>query len=190
MRVKYTTRGIVLARTHVGEANTLVAMLTEDVGLVFARAQSLRKPGAKLAAALATFAESELVLVRGKEGWRVAGAVLGENWFQRLPSPDTRAAAARVSGLLLRLVAGEAQDSVLFPIVRAFLISLTDVPPEQREAAEILAVLRLLAALGLDSGPIPGERAEDFSRHALSEAFEGHAVFVKRINAGIAASGL
>lgn len=179
-----------LARAHTGEANTFLSILTEDLGLVFARAQALRKPGAKLAAALATFAESELVLVRGKEGWHVAGAVLEENRFKRLPSPDTRAAAARVSGLLLRLVAGEAQDAILFPIVRAFFISLTDVPPEQREAAEMLAVLRILAVLGLDSGLIPGERPEDFSHRALSEALEGRAIFVARINAGIAASGL
>ena len=189
MRSKYDTRALVLARAHAGEANTFVTLLTPDLGLVYARAQSLRKTGAKLAHALATFAESEVVLVRGKEGWRVAGAVLEENWFVRLKRPDTRAAAARVSGLLLRLVAGEEQDTKLFPIVRGFLEALAELPPDLSEAAEALAVLRILAALGLDSGAIPGE-ASDFSHALLEGVAQKRAEYVARINTGIAASGL
>jgi len=189
MRIKYQTRGIVISRVHTGEANTTIALLTEQVGLVYARAQSLRKPGAKLAHALTTLAESEVVLVRGKEEWRVAGAVLEENWFQRLERPDTRAAAARVSGLLLRLVAGEARDTALFPLMSGFLESLITLPPDAHEAAEILVVLRMLAALGLDSGDIPGE-VSDFTPVVLSEVLFNRARYVARINTGIAASGL
>mgnify|MGYP001567250827 CR=1 FL=1 len=76
MRYKYETRGIVLSRAPSGEANAFITLITPELGLVRARAQGVRKPGAKLAAALATFAESSLVLVRGKEDWRIAGAVL------------------------------------------------------------------------------------------------------------------
>src|SRR5487761_2292548 len=120
MRHKYETRGIVLARSPLGEANAFVTVLTPELGLVRARAQGVRKSGAKLAAALATFAESSLVLVRGKEGWRVAGAVLEENWFMRIERAAARAAAARVSGLLTRLVAGEAHDPALYPVMKGF----------------------------------------------------------------------
>ncbi len=189
MRSKYETRALVLARAHAGEANTFVTLLTPDLGLVYARAQSLRKTGAKLAHALATLAESEVVLVRGKEGWRIAGAVLVENWFVRLTSPDTRAAAARVSGLVLRLVAGEAQDTRLFPIMRSFLEALAERPADPPEAAEALAVLRILAVLGLDSGDIPGE-VSDFSPPLLAGVALDRAEYVARINTGIAASGL
>ena len=98
MRIKYQTRGIVISRVHTGEANTTIALLTEQVGLVYARAQSLRKPGAKLAHALTTLAESEVVLVRGKEEWRVAGAVLEENWFQRLRLKNSRMRRRNSSG--------------------------------------------------------------------------------------------
>ncbi|MHB8860241.1 MAG: DNA repair protein RecO [Minisyncoccota bacterium] len=189
MRSKYETRALVLARSHAGEANTFVTLLTSDLGLVYARAQSLRKPGAKLSHALTTFAESEVMLVRGKEGWRITGAVLAENWFVRLQSPDTRAAAARVSGLLLRLVAGEAQDAELFPIMRNFLEALVELPDDMREAAEVLVVLRVLATLGLDSGDIPGD-ASDMTLSSLSEIFKNRAGYVARVNTGIAASGL
>ena len=84
MRHKYDTRGIVLSRLPLGEANAFITLLTPELGLVRVRAQGIRMPGAKLASALATFAESSLVLVRGREGWRLAGAVLEENWFKRL----------------------------------------------------------------------------------------------------------
>jgi len=189
MRVKYATRGIVLARSHVGEATTFVTLITPDLGLVHARAQSLRKPGAKLAAAIATFAESSVVLVRGKEGWRVAGAVLEENWFGRVSDTSARRSAARVSGLLLRLVAGEAHDPELFPIMRGFLEALATLSGDSRDAVEIVAVLRILAALGLDTGDIASDTAL-FAPPTLAMVLEKRSDYVTRINTGIAASGL
>lgn len=189
MRHKYDTRGIVLARTPLGEANALVFVLTPSLGLLRARAQGVRKSGAKLSAALATFAESDLVLVRGKEGWRVSGAVLSDNWFSRMGASGPRRRAARVSGLLLRLVAGEAHEEDLYPIVNGFFATLMSASEESHEDAEALAVLRMLAVLGLDAGEIPGEGSE-FGSEFLSVVAEDRPRFVARINAGIAASGL
>src|SRR3989338_1283612 len=115
MRHKYETRGMVLSRSPLGEANAFVTLLTPELGLVRARAQGVRRSGAKLSAALTTFAESSVVLVRGREGGRIAGSVLEENWFKRMQNAQQRRRASRVSGLLLRLVAGEAHDAALFP---------------------------------------------------------------------------
>lgn len=189
MRHKYETRALVLARSHTGEATTFVTLLTPELGLVYARAQSLRKPGAKLAASLATLVESEVVLVRGKEGWRVAGAVLEENWFTKLSSLDARIRAGRASALLLRLVAGEERDSDIFFILKGFLGALATLPGELHEAAEVLTVLRSLATLGLDAGEIPGEVA-DFTPELLEDVRKDRAGYIARINTGIAASGL
>lgn len=192
MRHKYETRGIVLSRTPVGEANALIAILTPEVGLVRARAQGVRRSGAKLSASLATFAESDLVLVRGKEWWRIAGAVLQTNWFQQMSSA-ARKRAARVTGLLLRLVAGEVHDPALFSILVGFFKVLTNPPaggPEElHAAAEMLAVLRVLAVLGLDAGEIPGE-LDLFTIPILTEVAEQRATYLARINHGIEASGL
>ncbi len=189
MRHKYTTRAIVLARVPSGEATALVTLLTEDLGLMRVRAQSLRKPGAKLAPALVTFAESNLMLVRGKEGWRLTGAVLEENWARRLTDPDARRSAARVSGLLLRLVAGEAHDLALFHTLRSFFDTLTTLSAEDREAAEIIAVLQILAELGLDDGELP-EGAVAFAPEALSAVRARRTQYIARINHDITASGL
>ncbi len=189
MRYKYETRGIVLSRAPSGEANAFVTLLTPSLGLVRARAQGLRRPGAKLAAALVTFAESDLVLVRGKEGWRVTGAVLEENWFMKMNESASRQRAARVSGLLVRLVAGEAHDPGLFPIIRGFFGALADLPNSAHEAAEALAALRTLSVLGLDAGEIPGE-SSGFAESLLASVEAGRTNYIARINRGIAASGL
>lgn len=178
-----------LSRSPLGEANAFVTLLTPELGLVRVRAQGVRMPSAKLASALATFAESSLVLVRGREGWRLAGAVLEENWFKRLGHSDARRRAARVSGLLLRLVAGEAHDPSLFPIMRGFFKALAELPESVYEAVEMLAALRVVAALGFDSGEIPGE-AMLFTEPVLTAMVEGRTGYIARINHGIAASGL
>lgn len=189
MRHKYETRGIVLARSALGEANAFVTLLTPELGLVRVRAQGVRRSGAKLAAALATFAESSVILVRGREGWRLAGAVLEEGWFARLGRPAARRGAARVSGLLLRLVAGEARDPALFPVMRGFFEALSGAPEDAHESIEMLAALRILAALGLDAGGIPGGDSP-FSEPILSAIAGDRAGYIARINRGIDASGL
>lgn len=182
-------QALVLSRTAVGEASELLALLTDEVGLVRARAQGTRGRGAKLASALATFAQSSVVLVRGKDGWRVAGAVLDENWFSRFGSSDTRGRAARVAALALRLVPGEAPDRALLPIVLAYFAELAEGRPENRDAAEIMAALTVLSVLGLDPGE-PESAAELFSPEKLAQIAQSRTAYVARVNRGIAASGL
>ncbi len=189
MRHRYDTRGIVLARSPLGEANALVTLLTPELGLVRARAQSVRTSGAKLAAALTTLTESSVILVRGKEGWRLAGAVPEEQWFMRIPSKDGRERSARVGGLILRLVAGEAPEPELFDVMRGYLEALATAPEALHEAAEVLAVLRILKTLGLDTGDVSREISA-FAPESLSHVVQDQAAYVARINAGISASGL
>lgn len=189
MRHRYDTRGIVLARSPLGEANALVTLLTPELGLVRARAQSVRASGAKLSAALTTLTESSVILVRGKEGWRLAGAVPEEQWFLRLPHKAARERVARVSGLLLRLVAGEALDSELFPLMKGYLEALTTIPEEMHEASEVLAVLRILETLGLATDETFADESS-FTPELLSAIAQDRTAYVARINAGIAASGL
>lgn len=198
MRLKYKTHGVILARTPLGEASAFITIITSELGLVRARAQSIRRPGAKLAPALATFAESSLVLVRGAESWRVAGAVLEENWSVRMCRMPSRIRATRIAGLVLRLVAGEAHILGIFPVIHSFFEALATVPEEMQEAAEILAALRILAALGLDAGEIPGSRIgtsegtleSAFAPSVLDKIRKNRTGYIARINNGIVASGL
>ncbi|MDE1966429.1 MAG: recombination protein O N-terminal domain-containing protein [Patescibacteria group bacterium] len=186
MRHKYQTEAIVLARYPVAEGSAHCVLLTPELGLIRVRAQGVRKSGAKLAAALATFAECDAIVLRGREGWRLSGAVLKENWFSRM-NPSGRARAGRIAGLLLRLVQGESADPALYRTLADFFEALGRLPEEEHDAAETLAALRLVAALGLDAGALPAEGAYDSSAlRALGE--RGNVI--ARVNRGIAASGL
>jgi hypothetical protein len=73
--------------------------------------------------------------------------------------------------------------------MKGFLLAISELPSDLHEAIEILAVLRMLAALGLDAGEIPGE-ASAFTPALLAAVLEDRAKYVARINTGITASGL
>ncbi|KND51587.1 MAG: DNA repair protein RecO [Parcubacteria bacterium C7867-007] len=189
MRHKYTTAAVTLARTPLSEASSLVTLLTADFGVLRARSQGLRKPGAKMSAGLQTLAESDVTLLKGKEGWRLAGSVLARDWAHVLPS-KARTRAGRVAELMLRFVHGEAADPTLFTIYTNFITVLPSLNEEDQDAAECLAVLRILRTLGLDAGVIPGEGDEDYTDIARSAVRDDRAAIISRINRGISASGL
>ncbi len=175
MRHKYLTRALVLSRTGVRESGVLLTLLTEELGLVRARAEGLRKPGAKLASALQTLSESDVTLVRGKETWRLSGALLVRDRFREL-TPAARTRAARFGGLLLRLMPHDSSDAVFYPLYMTFLESLLEGDDDVQDRAECVAALTLLVALGLDEGPVDDTLPRD--------------VLIRRINRGISASGL
>ncbi len=210
MRHKYATTAIVLARTPLSEGSMLVTLLTAEVGLIRARAQGLRKPGAKMAAALQTFRECDVMLLRGKEGWRLAGAIPVNDWFSQL-TPSARIRAGRISTLLLRLISGETADPATYHIFLQLLTALSqksqavqgsisesggstseevDVLAETEDAIECLAALRMLHALGVDAGEVPGDLMGGYEPTLLDRVTDNRADFVLRINRGIAASGL
>jgi DNA repair protein RecO len=190
MRHKYATTGIVLSRTSIGEASAFITLLTPDLGLIRGRAQSIRKPGAKLAPALQTLVESDVILVKGKDGWRLSGAVLVKDWFTELQTPEVRLRAGRTAGLLLRLVHGESLDPIFFALFSAFLTTLVESDQATQDAAECLAVLRFLHALGFDAGEVPGGVSDTFAPAYIEEIEARRAEYILRINKGIAASGV
>jgi DNA repair protein RecO len=188
MRHKYSTRAIVLSRKPQGEENISASLLTESFGLVSARSQGARKRGSKMSAGLQTLSSSDVTLLRGKDGWRMAGSVLEVNWARELDQ-GARKRAARVLELAERLVRGEHADPDVFFVLSSFLAALPARSDEDQDALEVLAVVRLLQVLGLDAGDTFGEIA-DFSDAALESAKAARANLVSRSNRGITASGL
>ncbi len=186
MRHKYATTGMVLSRIPISEAGMLVTILTPELGLVRARAEGLRRSGAKLAHALQTLNEADVMLVRGKEGWRLVGAVLGRDYFSQL-SPGSRMRVARIASLLLRLVHGESGEPELHGHLHEFIDMLSTLTEEEQADAESLMVLRLLRTLGVDAGEaIP----DGYTPSTLTYAEVNRTALIARINRGISASGL
>ncbi|MDB4991875.1 MAG: repair protein RecO, repair protein RecO [Parcubacteria group bacterium] len=192
MRHKYSTRALVLARIPAGEESITASLLTEDFGLIRARSQGARKGSAKMSAGMQTLSESDVTLLRGKDIWRMAGAVLETNWARELDAA-ARKRAARVLELADRLIRGEHADPELFLILTSFLRALPERTEDEQDAAEMLAVLRMLHALGVDAGDTYGE-PDDYSsgseKSALARAIEDRSALIARINHGITESGL
>ena len=186
MRHKYTTEALVLARHPLKEAGMLTALLTKEFGLIHARTEGVRRSGAKLAHALQTLRMSEVHLVRGKEGWRVTGAHLQEDCFADLPQPARRG-AARVSGLLQRLLGKDIEDTRAYETYFTYIEALRGLEESTYDHAETLVALRLLHSLGVDAGELP---PEGYDAVALAYALESKSALVERINRGILASGL
>ncbi len=179
-----------MGRSALGESNTLIILLTKDLGLIRARAQGLRKPSAKLSSALITLAESNVTLVRGKDGWRITGATLSCQWHRLLPSVG-RVRTSRLVGLMLRLVAGETQDTYLFPLFKGFLETLnTPHHPDLHDAAECVAILKLLSILGLDQDVHISSTASLYDSQILKDVAKERSLYIERINHGIEMSGL
>lgn len=186
MRHKYQTEALVLARYPLKEAGALTTLLTKDFGIVAARAEGVKRSGAKLAHALQTLTHSRVTLVRGKEGWRLTGATLQEDCFSVL----TRAArlrAARICSLLIRFSGPDAPDARVFEEYSLFLSSLTRASDEEQDAAETLMALRLLSYLGFDAGT---QVPVGYTETSLSYAQEHRKELIERINKGIIAAGL
>lgn len=185
MRPRYGTPAIVLARYPLAEASASLLLLTEEFGLARARAQGVRKPGAKLAGAVPTLAECDVILVKGKDGWRLSGANLVRNRAREM-TPSARRRAGRIVSLLLRLVHGETNDPALFSLLSSFLNALPALSEAEGDAAETLAALELLAALGLAQA-VP---EKGYDPATLAKVAGNRRDYILRVNRGIAASGL
>ncbi|MDR3570809.1 MAG: recombination protein O N-terminal domain-containing protein [Candidatus Pacebacteria bacterium] len=145
MYQKYHTEALILGSREYGESDKVFALYTSDFGLVRARASSVRSESSKMRFALQKYARARVSLVKGKRGWRVAGATALQN-----TSGDVRGVAtfARISELVLRLVHGEEKNDYLFAALaeahEALMVAQCDV----WATIEIVCVARTLFALG------------------------------------------
>jgi recombinational DNA repair protein (RecF pathway) len=145
MYQKYHTEALVLASYESGEADKTVVLYTRDFGLVRARATAARAEHSKMRYALQLYTRSYVSLVKGKRGWRMAGASAS-----RLARGDTRGIGvfARIAELACRLVAGEEKNEFLFETLAEAHSALMGERTEAFATIEIVCAARILFALG------------------------------------------
>lgn len=145
MYQKYQTEVLVLGSRESGEADCVLALYTKDFGLVRARASALRTERSRMRYALQKYARASVSLVRGRRGWRVAGAAAMKG-----AASDIRgtSAFARISELVLRLVGGEERNDYLFAALAEAHSALTVEKCEAFGTIELVCVARILFALG------------------------------------------
>ena len=181
---KYITEGIVLGKRSVGEANTLVFILTRELGLVRAKATSSRREVSKLRYGLET-------LSRGKQEWRLTGVdEVSREFLGTTPAQSKR--LGQVSRLLMRLVLGAEHTPELYKTVCGGFESLAHTE-QNADSVECVLVLRILAHLGyLPELPALAPFVEDdkFSPELALQASASRKLLIRLINDSLQATGL
>lgn len=191
MHDKYITEGIVLGKKGVGEANTLVYILTSELGLVRAKATSSRREVSKLRYGLETLSRGRYTFVRGKAEWRLTG--VDDASRELLAStPAQRKRLGQVAKLLMRLVLGAERTPELYKTVQEGFGALARTE-ENADSLECVLVLRILAHLGyLPELPAlaPFVESDRFSPELAMQAAVSRRLLIKLINDSLQATGL
>ncbi len=184
----FVSEAIVLGKRAAGEANTRVALLTRELGLLRASARSARLEKSKLRYGLEPLTRGRFSLVRGRNEWKLTGA----EHLTKLAGAH-RARVGKVSHLLLRLIHGEEPVVELFDTVSEGLRALARAQDTDAELLECVLVLRMLARLGyLPQRPelAPFLSADFFSLELSAEMRRSRATLVRAINESLSATGL
>ena len=145
------TKAIVLKSFPHGEASRTILLFTEELGLIYARAQGVRKSAAKLRAHLSEHSLARVSLVQGKEVWRLIGAERVSPLQER--GTSSRLLRARLSSLLERFVTGVGEQPELFAECDQLWRFLEqDLSQNERDYFEVVAVLRVMHVLGYIGG--------------------------------------
>jgi DNA repair protein RecO len=143
----YTTEGIILKKASFGEANLLLHVLTEDLGLIIASAQAARVSNSKLRPALQEFTHVSVSCVKGKNGWKITNVVEKGSFYFNYPQYSHKV-LAQVSQLLLQMMPGESPHREIFQTVRSGFEFLKNISERETSGFEMLIVLRVLYHLG------------------------------------------
>ena len=113
----YSTEGIILKRTDVGEADSLFTIYTKDFGKICARAQGVKKESAKLKGHLETLSHGAVSFVLGKSGERLTSAVMLNCWLGICKDFDKLRAAYTLTNLVDEKCFSGEKDEKLWQLV-------------------------------------------------------------------------
>lgn len=191
----YTTEGLILSQRASGEADRIYSILTEEFGLVRAKAGGVRKEVSKLKASLEPLSFSTISFVRGKEYWRITSASLESNLAKEFGGEkDLLVSLSQVFALLEKLVVGESAHPELLDIISEALRFARSNTPEKEDVKilEIWMVLNILYELGYvsDSEYTSIVLEKKLSSEVLETIKQNKEKNVEIINAGIRITGL
>jgi DNA repair protein RecO len=182
----YHSEAIVLQTKSVGDANVVLFLYTKDMGLVVARATSLRLHRSRLRFSLQRFSRAHVDLVRGRHGWLLTSARTINTNSQIFRHEYRKTSYAVLTGILLRLIQGEESNKALYDDVCSMLNSLSMLDTrEECFCFELLASVRILNELGYwsteDSDLFMLEDLDDL-KNILRKIFLNRKLLVPRIN--------
>lgn len=183
----FATDGIVLGKRSAGEENTIVLILTRELGLVRASARAARRENSKLRYGLETLTSAKFSFIRGKYEWKITGT---QNISHTLLPKGAveRQAAGRIARLILRLIRGEEPQQELYTTVEEGLGALA-----RGAEVEVVLVLRILSHLGYlphTQELKPFIERDFFSIELAQEIAASRKLLIKTINESLGATGL
>ncbi len=156
----YHTDMIVLDRIPRDEANVVCTLLTRDLGIIRAQAQSVRKNESKLRYGLQYLSMGTVDVIRAKDMWRIVGA---DPQTTLLPKDVHHKPLHRIVKLATRILPHDESIDGLFESLHAAQMMLSArTEPLHQQVIELITVARLLGLGGYwnESLPIYTERME------------------------------
>ena len=147
----YHTEAFVLGSRQTGEDSKTITLYATGLGLVYAKAQGVRKLSSKLRYTLQNYSYAKVDLVRGKEIWRITTAVPLDSNTDILCVPEREQVITRVASLVTRLVTGEEHNDEIFLLLNSLCETLrTTLLLDNTYCAkiELYYVARILMTLG------------------------------------------
>ncbi|MCR4280757.1 MAG: hypothetical protein NUV88_00265, partial [Candidatus Kaiserbacteria bacterium] len=145
----------------------------------------------KMRYSLQNYSLAHVALVKGKAGWRLAGAkaIGGAN----KKNPKALSAFARISGLVTRFVAGEEAHERLFDILKEAHRALMQDECEAWPSIELICVARIMHTLGYISSEALQSALlthTTYTEESLREADAMREVLLRTINHAISETHL
>ena len=145
----YHTEGIVIGIKNRGEANRVITILTRDLGLVRASAQSIRKVESKLRFGTQQLSHCHCDFVLGKEYWRIIGVEPIQTGNELVVHTGLWNVWNRCAALLLRLIPTDEPHVELYDAIHdAYIFSIQHADSLDPASFEHFLVLRILTHLG------------------------------------------
>lgn len=187
----YTTKAIILRR-EIQDTSAYYYLLTENVGLIKARAQGIRGVKSKLKGSLQEFSLSTVAFVRGRVGWKITTAIPERNFFMDSDSNSVRKIIARISDVLIRFIVGEEINKNIFMTVEnGFTVLLSNEVDQSIIESIILArILYLLGYVDFHNLEFLFKDFSDFNKEIVSLAGDHKSLIIKSINKGFKESQL
>lgn len=145
----YNIEGIILSSVSVSESSAILSILTSNLGLIRVWAQGVRRVESKLAPHVQDLTGTRLVIIRGREYWRLIDAEKKEDYTALLQNKTARSLIIRLIQMLKRIAHEDVDDDV-YALTYDLLQRLRhkENSHEELRALEIIFMLRLLDALG------------------------------------------
>jgi len=151
MSKSYKTKGIVIRRKNIGEADRFLDVYTPSLGKVHLKAKGVRRTRSKLSGHLEIFNEVDLVIATGKSIDVVTGARLIKKFGKLRDNLRSVSAAYYFCELIYWLTEEGYKDTVLYEMLNWSLETLADLKSEDEKFLPLLVAnveLQFLGRLG------------------------------------------